>query len=115
MAQRSKTKEQQNGNGTSNGTQKVDGERVASIEKAQKLIALARSESKGGNIDAARTAALKAIELMGDSEVVMLPLDVFEEGKRRIEGALKKAKDEKIQNMLIGAAIGKFLLGNVRL
>ena len=79
------------------------------LRKVQNLVKLA---ADGPDTDEARTAAIQVTRLMKEHELVLLPRSEFERLKKVIEGArdlAKQSKDDKLQNMAIGA-LGALLL-----
>jgi Protein of unknown function (DUF2786) len=97
----------ENGNGRAKKKKTPD----AVVKKVQDLIELATSD----NEDEARTAALTAIRLMREHQLVCVDramLEAIEQAKKVVEGAnalMVQAKGEATQKMMIGAGIG-FLL-----
>lgn len=80
------------------------------MSKVRDLAALALSDDE----EEARTAAVQAIRLLKKHEIVMLPKTELERLISRVEGAAqleKVAKQEKLQNILMGA-LGGMLFGS---
>jgi len=81
------------------------------VETVQKLLKLAADDPDS---EESRTAAVKVVALMKENDLVLVPRSVIEEGMRKVGEATalaQKAEQEKVQNMLIGAAAGFFLGG----
>ena len=80
----------------------------------QKLIGLAEDES---NEHEARTAAVKAIQLMRENDLHVVSgeaLKTLEKAVADAQAIAAVAKDEKRKSMLIGAGLG-YLLGGGKL
>lgn len=78
------------------------------LEKVGDLIKLA----SGGDDEESRTAAMKAIALMKTHELVLVPKSEIDRIQKVVAGAQaleKTMREEKIQNMAIGALAGVFL------
>lgn len=88
---------------------KVQGERQRDpvVEKVKKLIALANDEET----EEARTAAMKAAELIAKNQLVLLTKEEAEnvskvvEGAREVSARIDKASNQK---MMLGMALGYF-------
>lgn len=92
-------------------TKKNEKSDLASFEKFQKLAALALTEDDDEPTEEARTAAVKAIEMLADEdgELVVLPRADVDALKAKIEGASKalaSAKAAKREGMMMGAMLG---------
>jgi hypothetical protein len=99
-------------NGKSRAAEKTEASEA--FEKFQKLTALALSEEDGQATEEARTAAVKAIEMLADEEgdLVVLPRHELEAFQQRIEGAqaaLAKVKEAKREGIVMGAFGGLIL------
>jgi hypothetical protein len=75
------------------------------VEKVQKLVALATSD----NEEEARTAAVQAARLMSEHKLVVVPKEDVERAQAFVAGVQKRAKEEKMSNMALGAVLGVFL------
>lgn len=78
------------------------------VERVQDLCRLAQSD----NENEARNSALKAVQLMNQHELAFVPRAQLESAMKTVEGAremVKQAKQEKMQNMLVGGLLGAFL------
>lgn len=80
------------------------------LEKVRNLIKLSQSD----NVEEARTAAVKATQLMAQHKLVLVPQSELD----RVNGVLKdvqkridEAKKDGTQKMLIGALVGMTLSG----
>ena len=77
------------------------------VAKVMSTAKLALSEKEGENTEAARTAAMTAITLMKEHDLVVIPrsdLEKVVEGRKEIAAAEEKAN----RNLLMGLAIGFF-------
>jgi len=80
------------------------------LEKVRQLMALAIDEE--ASEEEARSASHRAIKLMHEHELAVIPKSALDDFRRSVEGvkALQaKAKESKTENMLMGLAIGAFL------
>ena len=81
------------------------------VDKARALLKLAADKPDS---EESRTAAVKVVMLMKEHNLVLVPKDLVEDSLKRVGEATalaQKAEQEKMQNMLIGAAAGFFLGG----
>lgn len=81
------------------------------LEKIEKLVALAQTDDKGKPTEEARTAAVTAIKLLKDNDLVIVPREKLEAAEKAVEGAKAmrlEAKKAKRDGMLVGAALGLF-------
>jgi len=81
------------------------------VDKAQALLKLAADDPDS---EESRTAAVKVVMMMKENGLVLVPRSVVEDSLKRIGEATaiaQKAEQEKMQNMLLGAAAGFFLGG----
>ena len=81
------------------------------VEKARALLKLAADDPDS---EESRTAAVKVVQLMKAHDLVLVPKNLVEDSLKKIGEATalaQKAEQEKMQNMLIGAAAGFFLGG----
>lgn len=77
------------------------------VEKVMNLGKLALSEENGKQTEEARNAAVKALALMKEHDLVVIPRSEVEKmvaGQRELDEARKKGN----QNLLMGLAIGFF-------
>lgn len=87
----------------------VDAKTVAALEKVSKLVELAHENE---NTDEARNAALIAVNLMHEHQLCVIPRAEIERLKKHIEGTnalARDAKEQRMQNMLLGGALGMML------
>jgi hypothetical protein len=78
------------------------------LDKVGDLIKLAND----GDTEEARTAAMKAVALMKQHELVLVPKSEIERIQKVVAGAQaleRTMKEEKIQNMVIGGLAGVLL------
>ena len=83
----------------------------AIVEKAQALLKLAADDPDS---EESRTAAVKVIMLMKEHSLVLMPRSELEAMGKVIAGASElatKAEKEKLQNIMLGGALGFFLGG----
>lgn len=84
------------------------------VEKARALLKLAADDPDS---EESRTAASKVVQLMKDNDLVLIPKSEVEKAMKSIGEATaiaKKAEAEKMQNMLLGGALG-FMFGGGKL
>ncbi len=83
------------------------------VETVQKLVALAQSVEDGEPTQEARTAAVKAIKLMKENDLVVVAKADMEAAVKAVEGVenmrkrLKKAKQDGMVMGALGALIFK--------
>lgn len=87
---------------------------IETFERFQKLAQLALSQEDGEPTEEARTAAVKAVEMLADdtSELVVLPRSEVESLKAKIDGAekgLARVKEAKREGIIMGALGGLVL------
>ncbi len=85
------------------------------VERVQHFVALATNNESE---EEARNAAMKAIELMKEHDLAFVPRSDLEKVRTAVEGAERlatRAKQEKMQNMLIGGALGLLLGKNFKI
>jgi hypothetical protein len=77
----------------------------AVVEKVQKLVALAASADE----DEARTAAMQAVRLMSEHELVCIPRSYVEGVKDHVDAAIRDVRAKAEKDKMIWGVLG-FLL-----
>jgi Protein of unknown function (DUF2786) len=77
----------------------------AVVEKVQKLVALAASAEE----DEARTAAMQAVRLMTEHELVCIPRSYVEGVKEHVDAAIRDVRAKADRDKMIWGVLG-FLL-----
>jgi prolyl-tRNA editing enzyme YbaK/EbsC (Cys-tRNA(Pro) deacylase) len=93
---------------------------VQTVEKFQKLAQLALSEEEGEPSEEARSAAVKAIQLLADKDeddqpvLVVIPRAELVSMKKKLDGAgasLSEVKKAQEKGMMMGGILGFMLAG----
>jgi hypothetical protein len=84
------------------------------IEKVRKLVKLAQSEDNGEPTEEARTAAVQAVRLMKEHDLVLLPQDELRRVEQRIEGLQRAMKEKSQKDMILGGLLGAVLAKQFR-
>jgi len=74
------------------------------VEKVQKLVALAN----GADEDEARTAAMQAVRLMAEHELVCIPRSYVEGVKDHVERALSEVRAKAEKDKMLWGVLGFF-------
>lgn len=86
-------------------------ETKAVVEKAQALLRLAIDNPES---DESRNAAVKVVQMMKEHDLVLMPKAEVEAIAKVVSGAnelAQRVEKEKMQNILLGGALGFFLGG----
>lgn len=88
------------------------------VKVLEKVASLVRLANGAPDTEEARTAAVQAMQLMKEHELVLVPKSELERVQKVVEGAnalARQVKEEGTQKMVLGAMAGLFLGKSLKL